>query len=234
MVQEEGTLWTFHDTSRNLGVVFPPFDRTFPLSTDAGYEYRTDFRAILFLLGGLIHFPILGENKAAISREDTADSGWPANLRGRHQAVKMLQHAIVQVELQSVVLYKTDSATLDLTTRQSVVCLMAAVGLIYTVAFATRSQIEQGYADVDATSAAKRLHQLRVQETRMAQNEPVRPPQPAAPDDMDIDYTSFDATKFAAYSRLPQGAWSEPVLLDTPKSDDLLLGLQQWDYLMRV
>ncbi|KAJ7750443.1 hypothetical protein DFH07DRAFT_827822 [Mycena maculata] len=234
MIQEEGTLWTFHDTTQNQGVVSPPLDRTMPLARKTGYEHRTDFRAILFLSNGLIHFPILGENKAAISRQDTAISGWPDNIHGRAELVDALQRAVLQVELQAVVLFKTDSAASLPETRQSIVCLIVAVGPIYAVAFATRDEIEAGYSNVDVASAAEHLRKMRARERRDVlplSNQPEQPP--ALPDAMTIELDSFEAIEFTRpSSKLPDGSWSRPVMLDTPESDTLLLGLQGWQYLV--
>ncbi|KAJ7454943.1 hypothetical protein B0H11DRAFT_256239 [Mycena galericulata] len=231
MIQEEGTLWTFHDTTQNLGVVYPPFNRTIPLARNSGYEYRTDFRAITFLPNGLIRFPILGENKAAISRQDTAISGWPVNLRGRAELLDGLQRAVSQVELQAVVLFKTDSAAALPETRQRLVCLIAAVGPIYTTAFATREEIETGYAGLNVVSAADHIYNLRAQERRMPPR-PDQPRRPASPNAMEIELDSFEATEFTEpYSNLSFDAWSRPMMLDTPESDRFLVGLQAWPYL---
>ncbi|KAJ6611533.1 hypothetical protein B0H10DRAFT_1952954 [Mycena sp. CBHHK59/15] len=236
MIQEEGTLWTFHDTPRNPGVVSPPFNRTMPLARKTGYEHRTDFRAILFLIGGLIHFPILGENKAAISRQDAAVSGWPANFKGRVAFVQALRRAVSQVELQAVVLFKTDSDASLPATRQPSVFLIAAVGPIYAVSFAARDKIEEGYANVDVGRAARRLDALMAEEQRDAhrkQPDAAQPQTPGAPDTMMVELDSFDPGEYTrTHSKLPDGSWSKPMMLDTPESDAFLLSLQHWPYLM--
>ncbi|KAJ6606702.1 hypothetical protein B0H10DRAFT_2074764 [Mycena sp. CBHHK59/15] len=148
IVQEEGTLWTFHDTTRNPAAALLPLNRTMPLASGSGYSMRPDFRAIISR-AGRIHFPILGECKKAISRQHASPSGWQATDHGRETFISSLRRAVNQIELQAVILFKLDRDSQETTTRQSTVCLVAAVGPIYVMALVTREQIESAYPDAN-------------------------------------------------------------------------------------
>ncbi|KAJ7626451.1 hypothetical protein B0H17DRAFT_1110902 [Mycena rosella] len=163
IVQEEGTLWTFHDTTRNPAAALLPLNRTMPLGSGSGYSMRPDFRAIVSR-AGRIHFPILGECKKAISRQHASPSGWPATGHGRAAFISSLRHAVNQVELQAVVLFKLDRDSQEMATRQSTVCLVAAVGPIYVMTLVTREQIESAYPDANLEEVNDQIRILEQQE----------------------------------------------------------------------
>jgi hypothetical protein len=230
VLQEEATLWTFHDTTRNPGAAETPFERTLPLASGSGYSVRPDFRAIV-LRNAQMYFPVLGENKRAISRQYIAESGWPATSRGHEGFILSLQRAVTQVELQAVVLFKLDRNSPDQANRQSKVCLIAAVGLIYVRAFATRDQIERAYPDANLTRVSEQIDMLADQEERAAlQRDNFNAPAPTSADAMFAESDTFQQEEYTkAHSRLPSDSWSKPCMLDTPESNTILMMLRRWE-----
>ncbi|KAF8146162.1 hypothetical protein K438DRAFT_1991116 [Mycena galopus ATCC 62051] len=228
IMQEEGTLWTYHDTTRNPAATTTPLDRTLALGRGSGYSMRPDFRAIVSR-NDRIYSPILGESKKAISRQHTAPSGWPATRHGHNSFTSSMQRAITQVELQAVVLFKLDRHAPDTETRQSKVCLIATVGPIYVMALATREQIEDAYPDANLDQVNDRINELEAQEERARQ---IDPPAPASLDAMLAESDTFVQDEYAKHhSKLPTRSWSAPCMLDTPESDALLFTIRGWPYL---
>ncbi|KAJ7882235.1 hypothetical protein B0H14DRAFT_2704032 [Mycena olivaceomarginata] len=215
IMQEEGTLWTFHDTTQNPAATLTAFDRTIALSSGSGYSMRPDFRAIVSR-NGQIHFPILGETKKAVSRQHVAPSGWPATSHGRTTYISSLRRAINQVELQAVVLFKLDHDLQDKAARQSTVCLVATVGPIYVIAIVTRVLIEAAYPDADLEEVDEQIGRLEFEEELdRARDVPALDPAQA-------ESTEFREEEYTYSSKLPSHIWSRPCMLDTTDSDTLL------------
>ncbi|KAJ7125906.1 hypothetical protein C8R44DRAFT_780720 [Mycena epipterygia] len=224
IMQEEGTLWTFHDTTRNPAAALLPLNRTMPLGSGSGYSMRPDFRAIVSR-AGRIHFPILGECKKAISRQHASPSGWPATGHGRATFISSLRHAVNQVELQAVVLFKLDRDSPEMATRQSTVCLVAAVGPIYVMTLVTREQIESAYPDANLDEVNDQIRILEQQE----ELERARDVVSVSPDAMLAEFITFRQEEYTNYySKLPSQYWSRPRVLDTPDSDMLLETIRGW------
>ncbi|KAJ7504203.1 hypothetical protein B0H11DRAFT_507475 [Mycena galericulata] len=230
-LQEEATLWTYHDTTRNPGAAGAPLDRTLTLAKGSGYSVRPDFRAIV-LRNGRMHVPVLGENKRAISRREMAPSGWPATRKGHQEFIASLQRAVRQVELQAVVLFKLDREASDKANRQSVVFMIAAVGPIYVWAVATRVEIEAAYGNPDLADVAGEIEFLEDQEERVVQRNP-EPPALALPNAMFAESDTFQREEYTkSHSKLLRAdAWSKPCMLDTPESNAVLTMLRRWEYL---
>ncbi|KAJ7234890.1 hypothetical protein B0H12DRAFT_153072 [Mycena haematopus] len=220
IVQEEGTLWTYHDTTRNPAAAVRPFDHTQPLEDGSGYWKRPDFRAIV-LLAGRIYFPILGECKKAISRQHTSPSGWPATNYGRKALIASLRRAVKQAELQAVVLFKLDRDSQQPATRQSRVCLVAAVGPIYVTALVTREQIERAHPSLAYAPLRRVHHELELLEEEEVHDR-ARNVVPISPNDMRDEYSTFVQADYTDPGSLLRECWSPPQALDSLESNSIL------------
>ncbi|KAJ7266021.1 hypothetical protein C8J57DRAFT_1329273 [Mycena rebaudengoi] len=231
-LQEEATLWTYHDTTQNPGAAGAPLDRTLPLAKGSGYSVRPDFRAIV-LRNGRMHVPVLGENKRAISRREMAPSGWPATSKGHQEFIISLQRAVSQVELQAAVLFKLDRDASDKANRQSAVFMIAAVGPIYVWVYATREEIEAAYGNPNLADIAEEIDFLEDQEERGARRDIPEPPAPTLPNAMFAESDTFQREEYTKGNSklLRADAWSKPCMLDTPESNTVLTVLRRWEYL---
>ncbi|KAJ7252084.1 hypothetical protein B0H12DRAFT_1118359 [Mycena haematopus] len=126
----------------------------------------------------------------------------------------------MQAELQAIVLFKLDHDSQWPATRQSKVCLVAAVGPIYVTAVITREQIESAHPMATATleQVNEELDQLEMQEAfDRGQNDVA-----VSPDDMRDDFNTFVREEYTALNSLLRECWSLPRLLDSIASDNFL------------
>ncbi|KAJ6465040.1 hypothetical protein C8R47DRAFT_1224516 [Mycena vitilis] len=228
IVQEEGTLWTFTDTTKNPSPAVA-LDKTMPLGSKAGSWKRPDVRVIHFLDGRPL-FPILVENKKAISRQhSTPESGWPCTLHGRTLLLSSLSRAIQQAEWQAALLFRFDSAS-GRTDRQSEVFLIAAVGPLYVTALVSRSEIDLVYHHTPVDTIQEMIAQLDDMEHLERRKEDEAEALNLDLAGMVPECDTFSRTEVTRKSGLP-GSWSTIHLLDTPMSDRMLSSIATWQYL---
>ncbi|KAJ7367115.1 hypothetical protein DFH08DRAFT_797953 [Mycena albidolilacea] len=223
VIQEEGTLWTFHDTTKNPAVA-QPLDRTLPLASGSGYSVRPDVRGLV-KRGARLYFPLLGEIKKAISRQHISEYGWPATEYGCRVFISSLRRAIEQAELQAVALFKDDRDLEERGARQSSVWLFTAVGPIWIAVFVTRGQIETAYPDASLTYVNRRV-QILEEEEEMDRAQDILS---VSPDAMLAEFRTFPEEKYTTgCSKLPTHSWCLLRMLDTPDSDMVLMAIRQW------
>lgn len=227
IVQEEGTQWSFNDTTKNPTLT-TFLDRTLPLGQKEGFGRRPDVR-VLFFHDNKLWFPLLVENKKAIPRFHSLDFGWPCTERGRSLLVASLGRAVTQAEWQAVMVFKFDDASPS-NNRQTEIALIAAVGPIYITALVHRHDIEAAYPESTFKEMEKHVAHVDSEERRERGSEDEEIPQPPHPDAMPlIESDSFELYEYCRRrSRLPVGTWSKPFLLDTPPSDETLANILSW------
>ncbi|KAJ7650338.1 hypothetical protein FB45DRAFT_997370 [Roridomyces roridus] len=219
-VQEEITIWSFHDPKKNPSA--RKLAESLHLAHGSGSSLRPDF-GVLAKLGIKWYLFLLAENKRAVPRSQVDPSGWPNTMHGRAALLSQMKVAVEEAELQAALLFKTDEASLDPESRQDFVVLLATVGPIYLVGRVQRAQLE---TELDENELSMAL--LSIQSNGQAGDEERELDMHGMHVDQPQIYNVYDVEDFTHQSTLPASTWHGPFILDSPESDATLLVLRNW------